>query len=255
VSLTGANPRTIGSRTAGDLASLALFLDIDGTLLEIAQTPRSVIVDPELKELLTALATRTNGAVALVSGRRIAEMDALFLPLTLSAAGLHGFERRSASGSHHLCRLPTTAALEEARRAMLEFANRHSGVLVEDKCFALAMHYRLAPDLQQQVAAAMTRIAAQVRPQFELQMGKMVAELRPAGATKGLAVREFMSEQPFRGRYPVYIGDDLTDESAFEWVNGAGGLSIAVDVPGATAAQAQLPDVAAVRTWLAGLLT
>lgn len=237
------------------LSSLALFLDIDGTLLEIAETPRSVAVDPALKDLLGALHSRTQGAVALVSGRRIAEMDALFRPLTLSAAGLHGFERRGASGTHQHRRAPSTRALEGARRAMLDLANRHSGLLVEDKRFALALHYRLAPDLQELVASTMTQIAERTRPEFELQMGKMVAELRPAGATKGAAVAQFMSEAPFSGRRPVYVGDDLTDESAFEWVNGVGGLSIAVNVPGATAAQQRLPGVAAVRMWLADLLS
>jgi len=236
------------------LSSLALFLDIDGTLLEIAATPRSVEVDPDLKELLRALHSGTDGALALVSGRRINEMDALFRPLTLSAAGLHGFERRGATGSHQQRRAPSTASLEVARRAMLELANQHTGLLVEDKRFALALHYRLAPDLEDLVASTMTRIAEHARPEFELQMGKMVAELRPAGATKGAAVAQFMREAPFSGRRPVYMGDDLTDESAFEWVNQAGGLSIAVNVPGATAAQARLPSVAAVRTWLAELL-
>jgi trehalose 6-phosphate phosphatase len=236
------------------LSSLALFLDIDGTLLEIAETPRSVCVDPDLKELLSALDSRTDGALALVSGRRIAEMDALFRPLTLSAAGLHGFERRSAYGSHENRKAPSTAALEGARRAMLELANQHPGLLVEDKRFALALHYRLAPDLQDLVASRMTQIAECARPEFELQMGKMVAELRPAGANKGAAVAQFMREAPFSGRRPVYVGDDLTDESAFEWVNQAGGLSIAVNVAGATAALERLPSVAAVRAWLAELL-
>jgi trehalose 6-phosphate phosphatase len=237
-----------------NLNSLALFLDIDGTLLEIAETPRSVSVDPDLKDLLSALHSRTDGALALVSGRRIAEMDALFRPLALSVAGLHGFERRSACGTHEHRRVPSTAALEGARRAMLELANQHSGLLVEDKRFALALHYRLAPDLQDLVASTMTRIAEDARPEFELQMGKMVAELRPAGANKGAAVAQFMREAPFSGRRPVYVGDDLTDESAFEWVNEAGGLSIAVNVPGATAAREKLESVAAVRTWLAELL-
>ena len=237
-----------------DLSCVALFLDIDGTLLELAQTPGSVHVDPDLKILLSSLADRAGGALALVSGRRIVEMDALFTPLTLSAAGLHGFERRSASGSHHYRKFPATALLEEARRAMLELASRHVGLLVEDKRFALALHYRLAPDLEEMVAGAMTQIATAVRPEFELQMGKMVAELRPAGATKGGAVSQFMTEAPFSGRFPIYVGDDLTDESAFEWVNSAGGLSVAVNVPGATAARAQLPNVAAVRTWLTRLL-
>ena len=233
------------------LSSVALFVDVDGTLLEIAATPLSVRVDAGLTDLLRALLLGTGGALALVSGRSIVEMDALFLPLTLSAAGLHGFERRGASGSYDCRRLPAAPALERARRTMLELASQHPGLLVEDKRFALALHYRRAPQLENVVARAMTEIAASVRPEFELQMGKMVAELRPAGSTKGAAVSEFMSEHPFQGRVPVYIGDDLTDESAFEWVNGAGGLSIAVNVAGATAARERLPSVSAVRAWLA----
>lgn len=233
------------------LSSVALFIDVDGTLLEIAPTPLAVRVDPGLTDLLRALLLGTSGALALVSGRSIVEMDALFLPLTLAAAGLHGFERRGASGSYDCRRLPAAPALESARAMLLELANQHPGLLIEDKRFALALHYRRAPQLENVVARAMTDIAASVRPEFELQMGKMVAELRPAGSTKGVAVSEFMSEDPFRGRVPVYIGDDLTDESAFEWVNGAGGLSIAVNVSGATAARERLPSVSAVREWLA----
>jgi trehalose 6-phosphate phosphatase len=232
------------------LSSVALFVDVDGTLLEIAPTPLAVRVDTGLTDLLRGLLLGTSGALALVSGRSIAEMDALFLPLTLSAAGLHGFERRGASGSYDCRRLPAAPALERARAMLLELADQHPGLLIEDKRFSLALHYRRAPQLENVVARAMTDIAASVRPEFELQMGKMVAELRPAGSTKGAAVSEFMSEHPFRGRVPVYIGDDLTDESAFEWVNGAGGLSIAVNVSGATAARERLPSVSAVRDWL-----
>lgn len=233
------------------LSGVALFVDVDGTLLEIAVTPLAVRVDAGLTNLLSALRLGTSGALALVSGRSIAEMDALFVPLTLPAAGLHGFERRGASGSYDCLRLPAPATLERARRTMLDLASRHPGLLVEDKRFALALHYRRAPQLESVVARAMSDIAASVRPEFELQMGKMVAELRPAGSTKGAAVSAFMSEHPFSGRMPVYIGDDLTDESAFEWVNGAGGVSIAVDVGGATAARERLPNVGAVRAWLA----
>ncbi|HWG30809.1 MAG TPA: trehalose-phosphatase [Steroidobacteraceae bacterium] len=234
-----------------NLSAAALFVDVDGTLLEIAPTPHAVRVEPELTALLRSLLLATSGALALVSGRSIAELDALFLPLTLPAAGLHGFERRGASGSYECRRLPPAPALEQARRALLELADQHPGLLVEDKRFSLAMHYRRAPHLGSVVVRAMTDIAAGVRPEFELQMGKMVAELRPAGSTKGAAVAEFMTEHPYRGRLPIYIGDDLTDESAFEWVNGVGGLSIAVNVSGATAARERLPDVTAVRAWLA----
>jgi len=234
-----------------DLSTSALFLDVDGTLLEIAATPLAVRVEPELTALLRSLLLATSGALALVSGRSIAELDALFLPLTLPAAGLHGFEKRGASGSYDCQRLPAAAALEQARHALLELANQHPGLLVEDKRFSLALHYRRAPQLESVVVRAMTDIAASVRPELELQMGKRVAELRPAGSTKGAAVSELMSEHPFRGRLPVYIGDDLTDESAFEWVNGVGGRSIAVNVGGATAARERLPNVRAVRDWLA----
>lgn len=234
-----------------DLSTAALFVDVDGTLLEIAATPLAVRVEPELTDLLRALLIGTSGGLALVSGRSIAELDALFLPLTLPAAGLHGFERRGASGSYDCRRLPAAPALEQARGALLELANQHPGLLVEDKRFSLAIHYRRAPQLESVVVRAMTDIAASVRPEFELQMGKMVAELRPAGSTKGAAVSEFMSEHPFKGRTPIYLGDDLTDESAFEWVNNVGGLSIAVNVGGATAARERLPSVSAVRAWLA----
>ncbi|HEY4210331.1 MAG TPA: trehalose-phosphatase [Steroidobacteraceae bacterium] len=231
----------------------ALFLDIDGTLLELAPTPESVVVDPALIQLLAKINLLTDGALALVSGRQIAEIDSLFSPLTLCAAGLHGFERRDSSGKRHDRSAPPGTVLAAVRRSLGDLAAVHPGLRVEDKQFALALHYRLAPHLEDRVAAEMTRLAQQVRPVFELQMGKRVAELRPAGANKGAAVRQFMAETPFAGRSPIYIGDDLTDESAFEQVNALGGLSIAVGIPGATAAVAALADVTAVRAWLANL--
>ncbi len=239
--------------TDNRLSSLALFLDVDGTLLDIAETPLSVRVDAGLNDLLRELLHSTGGALALVSGRRIAEMDVLFAPLTLPAAGLHGFERRDAAGCSHYGKLPSAVALEAVRGRMLELVAHRPGLLVEDKRFALALHYRRAPELESLVVGAMAHIAESVRPEFELQLGKMVAELRPAGSTKGAALGQFMTEAPFRGRYPIYIGDDLTDESAFEWINDAGGHSIAVNVGGPTAAQARLPSVGAVRLWLTQL--
>jgi len=234
--------------------TLALFLDVDGTLLDIAPTPDAVQVEPQLRSLLDSLCVQTAGTVALISGRAIAKLDELFAPLgALPAAGLHGFERRDAAGSYHRCPPPEQSTLQLARAGLRSIAERHAGTLVEDKQVALALHYRLAQASQAEVLQEIEMIAARVRPQLQLQLGKMVAELRPAGATKGEAVREFLREPPFAGRRPIYIGDDLTDESAFECINKVGGVSIAVNVGRPTAARFCLPDVSAVHAWLASL--
>jgi trehalose 6-phosphate phosphatase len=235
-------------------ASAAPFLDVDGTLVEFAPTPDSVRVPPQTLDLLRALTLRTGGSLALISGRPIAELDELFAPLLMPAAGLHGFERRNALGMYQRHPLPAGPLVEFARKAMHRIADRHTGLLVEDKRFALALHYRQAPHLANRVADAMAAIAERVTPDLELQFGKSVVELRPSGATKGGAVRDFMLEAPFRGRRPVYIGDDLTDETGFECVNAMGGLSIGVNISWPTAAQLQLPDPAAVHFWLHELL-
>ncbi|HET9108003.1 MAG TPA: trehalose-phosphatase [Steroidobacteraceae bacterium] len=235
------------------LSAIALFLDVDGTLLEIAARPQAVSVPAELRELLRGLSLATGGAVALVSGRAIRDLDALFDPLMLPSAGLHGFEHRGTSGEYRRRAAPSTAALEIARSAMQQLARQHGGLLLEDKQFALALHYRGAPQLEDTVVAAMQEVAARVRDEFELQCGKKVVELRPAGATKAKAVAAYLEEAPFAGRMPVFIGDDLTDEPAFELVNRLEGLSILVGDPRPSAARARLADVAAVRAWLADL--
>jgi trehalose 6-phosphate phosphatase len=235
------------------LSGIALFLDVDGTLLEIAASPHAVSVPNDLRARLRALFLASGGAVALVSGRAITDLDALFAPLTLPSVGLHGFEHRGAAGAYRRRPLPSAAALATARGAMLDLALRHAGLLVEDKRFALALHYRGAPQLEDAVIAAMRDIVARAGTELELQRGKMVVELRPAGATKGEAVAAFLGEAPFAGRLPVFIGDDLTDEPAFELVNQRGGLSVLVGGPRTTAARARLADVAAVRDWLAQL--
>lgn len=239
--------------TMSDLSSFALFLDVDGTLLEIAQTPQAVCVAPELLEMLRTLGLQTQGALALVSGRSISDLDALFAPLRLPSAGLHGFERRSARGEYLRLPLVDAGLLQSAREALHRLASVNDHLLVEDKHFALALHYRRAPALARMVVDAMREIAAGLQPDLVLQLGKMVAELRPASSDKGRAVKAFLAEPPFHGRCPIYIGDDLTDEAAFERVNEVGGISIAVNVRRTTAAQAALPDVAAVHDWLRGL--
>ena len=235
------------------LSGIALFLDVDGTLLELAAAPQDVSVPDDLRERLRALFLAGGGAIALVSGRAIMDLDALFAPLTLPSAGLHGFEHRGVSGTCRRRPLPSEAALEAARGAMLDFAGRHAGARVEDKRFALALHYRGAPQLEEAALTAMRGIAARAGGELEVQRGKMVVELRPTGATKGEAVAAFLGEAPFAGRLPVFVGDDLTDEAAFELVNQRGGLSVLVGGPRPTAARARLADVAAVRDWLAQL--
>jgi trehalose 6-phosphate phosphatase len=235
------------------LTAIALFLDVDGTLLEIAATPYAVSVSGDLRERLRALGSASGGAVALVSGRAIADLDALFAPLTLPSAGLHGFERRGATGGYRTRPLPSGAALEVARGAMLDLAERHTGLLVEDKRFALALHYREAPHLEDAVVKAMENVATRLRGELELQHGKMVVELRPAGATKAEAVAGFLAEAPFAGRLAVFLGDDLTDEPAFELVNRLDGVSVVVGARRPSAARARLADVTAVHDWLAQL--
>jgi trehalose 6-phosphate phosphatase len=233
------------------LSAIALFLDVDGTLLEIAAKPQAVSVPEALRQRLRALFLASGGAVALVSGRALTDLDALFAPLTLPSAGLHGFEHRGASGAYRRRPPPSAAALESARGAMLHLARQHAGLLVEDKQFALALHYRDAPQLEEVVVAAMREVGVRVADDLELQRGKMVVELRPAGATKAQAVAAFLQEPPFAGRLPVFIGDDLTDEPAFELVNHRGGLSAVVNAARPSAARARLADVTAVRDWLA----
>lgn len=235
-----------------DLSATALFLDVDGTLLEIAARPQAVSVPDDLRERLRALHVAAGGAVALISGRAISDLDELFAPLALPSAGLHGFERRDAHGAYRRMAQPSPAALEASRAAMLQLTRSHSGLLMEDKKFALALHYRGAPWLEDTVIQSMEAVAASVAKDLELQRGKMVVELRPTGATKAHAVAAFLEEAPFTGRTPVFIGDDLTDEPAFELVNRLAGLSVLVGAR-RSAARARLTDVVAVRAWLAQL--
>lgn len=234
---------------------LALFLDIDGTLIELARTPDAVVVDSSVRDLLRALVRASDGAVAFVSGRSIATIDELFHPLQIPAAGLHGFERRSATGEFFRCPVPEDPALEQARAQLRALAERFPGALLEDKQFALALHYRQVPEFEAKLLQAVEDIAQPLRPEFETQRGRMVIELRPGHSTKAGAVSAFMKESPFKGRRPVFVGDDLTDECAFEWVNAAGGYSVAVGVDWNSAARAHLPGVPATREWLKSLLS
>ncbi|MFO7304086.1 MAG: trehalose-phosphatase [Gammaproteobacteria bacterium] len=230
-------------------ARWALFLDVDGTLLELAETPESVYVPPELRSLLSTTASRLEGALALVSGRTIADLDRLFAPLRLCASGVHGAERRGPDG--RLIREPLDlSGLHSVREELAAYARSHQGILLEDKGYALAVHFRLAPQLADSVHALTKRIVERLGPQYVLQAGKCVYEIRPSATTKGTAVRTFMQQSPFLARQPIYIGDDVTDEDAFETVNALGGISIRVGESAPTRATYRLARVADVHKWL-----
>lgn len=227
----------------------ALFLDVDGTLLTIAETPLGVHIPDSLRTLLDELRTRFEGALALISGRSIETLDHFFAPLRLCASGVHGCERRTFSGD--VIRPDVaTRSLIEARKDLTRFVQSHEGLLLEDKGYGLAVHFRLAPALDDEVHARMSETLQRLGPEFRLQAGKFVYEVRPAHWSKGTSVAAFMQEDPFQGRRPIYIGDDVTDEDAFVAVNALDGVSIRVGEATNTVANHRLPDVAAVHRWL-----
>lgn len=235
----------------------AYLLDVDGTLIGIANTPDAVQVDAALLHLLAQLHRATGGAVALISGRAIADLEHRLGTLRLPVAGQHGLERRDASGHLWTHAAPPAAkgAIKEALAAMVE---RHPGLLLEDKGLTLALHYRRVPHLASYVHRATSRLAAEANSglldtPLEVQRGKRVAEIKPSGFDKGTAVAEYLAEPPFRGRCPVYIGDDLNDEHGFAEVNRLDGISIRVG-KGNSCARFRLPDVPAVRNWLGSAL-
>lgn len=227
----------------------AFFLDVDGTLLDIADHPELIRVDGALIRLLKALGRKADGALALISGRPIADIDRLLADPSFCVAGQHGAERRDFSGTMHTREVPR-AALDEARRRLALVAARHPALVLEDKGVNFALHFRSAPELSEQTQHAVRALARELGGEFEVQLGKMVVELRPAGKDKGVAISAFLAEAPFRGRTPVFVGDDLTDEIGFELINRVGGHSVKVG-EGESAARWRLPDSAAVRVWLA----
>lgn len=226
----------------------AYFLDVDGTLINIADTPRAVLVDRMLLDLIAGLHRASGGAVALVSGRMISDLQELIGMPQLPLAGLHGLERRDSAGRLwiHATEPSTKSAIKAALAPVLA---RHPGLLLEDKGLTLALHYRLAPHLAAYVHQLMGRLLDSQGQGLELQRGKRVVEIKPAGIDKGTAVAEYLMEPPFKGRRPVFIGDDFNDEHAFAEVNRLDGISIKVG-KGVSCARFRLPDVIAVHRWL-----
>ena len=214
-------------RMLAEGARLCLFVDFDGTLLDLAETPDAIRVDPSLPRLLARTRDALDGALAVVSGRPIEEIDALLAPLKLPAAGVHGFERRDGLGTIHRVP-PRREALEPVRHQFVEFVATDPRLLLEDKGESLALHYRRAPELGTSVLAFAARMLEQLRPGFSLQSGDQVVELKSRLFSKGSAVQDFLREPPFAARAPLAIGDDFTDVDAFRVVEYLGGLSIAV---------------------------
>jgi trehalose 6-phosphate phosphatase len=232
-----------------DLGKCAILLDIDGTILDLAPSPRQVWVPPGLRHTLARLDELTNGALALVSGRSLNDIDVIFSPLQLAAIGGHGAELRAAAGAvPRINAAPLSAALKRKFASITELG---PGILAEDKGYSLALHYRLAPDKGDAVRAAVHEIYAAASPgSIEILPGKMVVEIKPAGVSKAKAVCELMGYPPFADRNPIFIGDDTTDEPVFGIIPQFGGLGFSVgrivaDVNG------HFDEPKLVRSWLA----
>lgn len=229
----------------------AFFFDLDGTLADIKPQPHQVAIPVGIRAALRQLAQNNDGAVALISGRSMDELDALAGAGTFPLAGVHGAERRDISGQVHRITLPPDLAGElelQLRYALVDLP----GVKLECKGMAFALHYRQAPQHQLAIAELANRMV-QRWPELALQPGKCVLELKPKGVSKGEAIRIFMQEPPFMNKTPVFLGDDLTDETGFNVVNQMGGYAVKVG-PGETEAKWRLDSVAAVHQWLLELI-
>lgn len=229
----------------------ALFLDFDGTLVEIAPTPDAVGVRPRIPALLGDLRHLLDGALAIVTGRPVADVERYLPGLPVDICGMHGLERRI-GGRIVRPDFPDLSAEIEALRERL---SAHPGVLVEDKGIGVAVHWRLAPEAETAAQDALANLAARLGPGYRVQDGKAVRELVPGTSHKGLAIRDLMRAEPYAGRVPVFVGDDRTDEAGFAAVRDLGGVGIKVG-PGETLASRRLDTPAALErlleSWAAG---
>ncbi|MEN0615900.1 trehalose-phosphatase [Klebsiella indica] len=228
----------------------AYFFDLDGTLAGIKPHPDQVVIPADVLQTLQRLTQQHNGAVALISGRSMVELDALTRPYRLPLAGVHGAERRDINGKTHIVALPD-ALLDRLSAQLTAAVAALPGCELECKGMAFAVHYRQAPQ-QQQAVLALAQEVVQRYPILALQPGKCVIEIKPHGVDKGEAIAAFMQETPFKGRKPVFVGDDLTDEAGFAVVNRLGGVSVKVG-SGETQARWRLPDVTAVHLWISDI--
>lgn len=230
---------------------LAVFTDFDGTLVEIAETPDAVEISPGLTDQLDRAVRDLDHAFAVITGREIADIDRFLSPLHLPVAGAHGAQRRRADGTLLEIDHELSATAEAIATDLQPLLQANPELLLEAKDGAVALHFRQAPELEQACNVAM-REAVAIHPDFTLVEGKMVIEARPAGFDKGSALRAFMQEEPFVGRTPIFIGDDITDEDAFRVAQELGGIGIKLG-SGETVARMRIADVASVHALLQGL--
>lgn len=229
------------------LLGASLFLDLDGTLLELIDEPDQVAADEALVRLIGRLSDRLEGRLAIVSGRSIEQIDRILGPVgqNLALSGSHGNEHRWNGVLAQPIRPP---ALDTAALQLRTFADRDPGMLVEEKSYGVALHYRMAPAVEDEALAFAVRLAAYHG--LELQEGKMMVELRVGGGNKGVAIKRLMARPPMAGTRPVFVGDDRTDEPGFEMCRELGGAGVLVGQPRETAASYYLPNPQAVREWL-----
>src|SRR5271166_6596483 len=236
-----------------DGRNAALFLDVDGTLLDIAATPDAVRAPEGLVETLALAARKLHGALALVSGRTIDEIDRLFAPLRLRASGVHGAQIRVEPGEP-IRIAPAASVLPSSFRTALSLAlRRFSGILIENKGFSIAVHYRLNPKIASNLRDVLGRlIAAEPWQGLEIEDAHYAFELKRPTFDKGRAIAQFLTREPFRGRMPIFIGDDTTDESGFATVTASGGRAYSVGGP-RPGAIGFFETPQSVRDWLAAL--
>jgi trehalose 6-phosphate phosphatase len=229
----------------------ALFLDFDGTLVDIVERPDAVVVDPPLLGTLTRLQDRLGGALAIISGRPVAFLDGRFVPHEFDMAGLHGLEHRIA-GRLSMCDPDEHPALREMVERLSKIVADKEGILIEDKGCSVAIHWRLAPHEKDFALATAHAAVEALGADYRVQHGKAVAEILPSAAGKGKVIERFLHESPYKGRRPIFVGDDLTDENGFKAVNAHGGLSVRIGA-GETIAKVRLGTPADLRhclsTW------
>jgi len=236
--------------TSGEAMRWAMFLDIDGTLVDIAITPNAVTVPPMLPTILDGWQFRLRGALALISGRTLSQIDGLFHPQHYDAAGSHGQEWRQ-GGLSLLAVSDRSAEIAAVTGFARQLVEECPGLALERKTYSLVVHYRAAPDKRPDAERIAERIAARLGTGFRCINGKAVVEILPDGTDKAAAVSRFMNCAAYRGRQPVFAGDDISDEVCFELVNQMGGVSIHVGNNPSTKAMARLPSPTSLREWLA----